>query len=217
MLTAGLRTGMRSGSSWSIRGPEMVEGELGWLDVLPAAIRAQDPWALSAIARHHVATGRWQSAIESYKSAEAASVGQWLASTCERERLSLTAWFKPHEENLPTTAGAPAWASRLRRGLHRDPLGASGPDEPTAGEPLDVLARGALALAAGRPDVAAPIFSALAIGDTDAAGALARIGLAISRWCLGQLGDDEEILFAVEALQCVRASGRHPRRCRGPP
>jgi DNA-binding SARP family transcriptional activator len=185
------------------RGPEMVEGELGWLDVLPAAIRAQDPWALLAIARHHVATGRWQSAIESYKSAEAASVGQWLASTCERERLSLTAWFKPHEENLPTTAGAPAWASRLRRGLHRDPLGASGPDEPTAGEPLDVLARGALALAAGRPDVAAPIFSALAIGETDAAGALARIGLAISRWCLGQLGDDEEILFAVEALQCV--------------
>lgn len=184
------------------RGGEMVEGELGWLDVLPAALSAQDPWVLLALARRHVATGRWQSAIEHYKAAELASFGHVLAARCQRERLVLTGWFIPHEDTAPAAAGAPIWASRLRRGLHREPLTAAGTDQPITGDPADLLARAALALVAGRPDAAGHLFDAATRG-TEVVSAFARVGAATARWCTGAPTEVEESSLVVEALRSV--------------
>ena len=184
-------------------GQEMVEGALGWLDFLPSAVTAQDPWVLLAVARRHLATGRWQSTVESYKKAEEAFSGQGLAGRCQRERLAVTSWLRPLGENTPITAGAPEWARRLQRGLHRDPLGVSDVGGTMAGEPADLLARAVLAFVAGRPDFAARFLDEINGTGPEVVTALARILGAIARWCTGRSNDSDEISSAVEALRCV--------------
>jgi ATP/maltotriose-dependent transcriptional regulator MalT len=92
------------------RGQDLVEGSLGWLDVLPANLTAQDPWVLLAVARRHLAMGAWRSAIDNYRSAETVSPGERFANSCQRERLALSAWLEPLNDTRPTVPGEPAWA-----------------------------------------------------------------------------------------------------------
>ena len=76
-------------------GEELVDGRVGWIDLLPASLVHDDPWLQLARARQERAAGRFERAIETYGEAERSSGRAAAAELCRRERLALEAWIEP--------------------------------------------------------------------------------------------------------------------------
>lgn len=73
---------------------DQISGDPGaWLDLLPSALRAHDPWLLLATARQHRSAGRWRTAMDHYRRAEAAFGERAPAARCHRERQALACWL----------------------------------------------------------------------------------------------------------------------------
>ncbi|HEU5003787.1 MAG TPA: BTAD domain-containing putative transcriptional regulator [Actinomycetota bacterium] len=102
-------------------GGSLAMGRGDWISLLPANLRAHDPWALLATARRLRAHGRWTEAQATYRLAEEGFGSQagpqtGLDSAVE-ERLALGSWMEP-------APPAPDWSGALRRAVAGDPLGA---------------------------------------------------------------------------------------------
>jgi DNA-binding SARP family transcriptional activator len=98
-------------------GAQLAQGTGVWIDALPPAVLAHDPWLILASARRHRAEGRWRTAVETYQLAEKNFGGSEAILVCQRERQTLAAWL--------TAAPAPPIDSLglLRLATSRDPLG----------------------------------------------------------------------------------------------
>lgn len=100
------------------RGEQLIAGGGGWMDALPPALVDQDPWLMLASGRRHIATGRWEAALDAYaRAAEGFGSGR-AEEACRRERLTLAAWFEPN--GIPPAD----WTGLLRRASRRDPTAA---------------------------------------------------------------------------------------------
>jgi ATP/maltotriose-dependent transcriptional regulator MalT len=97
-------------------GAQLAQGTGVWIDALPPAVLAHDPWLLLASARRHRAEGRWRTAVETYQLAERGFGSSEAMHLCQRERQTLAAWL--------TSTPAPAVDSidLLRLAVSRDPL-----------------------------------------------------------------------------------------------
>lgn len=86
-----------------------------WLDALPEALVASDPWLLLAHARSLRSDGRFEASIAAYERAGSAFGGAPGASICAEERLVLLPWVEsgPRPPRGPTDL--------LRAALDRDP------------------------------------------------------------------------------------------------
>jgi DNA-binding SARP family transcriptional activator len=67
----------------------------GWLDLLPASLRLDDPWLLLAVARRERSAGRLDAAVTAYSEAEAAFGTPSGADLARRERQALVRFLDP--------------------------------------------------------------------------------------------------------------------------
>lgn len=98
-------------------GEELAEASGAWLTRLPQALLDGDPWLKMAMARRHVANGRWSTAIEAYRAAERTSASERHAELCRRERTRLATWLDPGPVVFRD------WFGLLRLATMRDPQG----------------------------------------------------------------------------------------------
>ncbi|MBW3662404.1 MAG: winged helix-turn-helix domain-containing protein [Actinobacteria bacterium] len=98
-------------------GEELAETSGAWLARLPQALLDGDPWLKMAMARRHVANGRWSTAIEAYRAAERTSASERHAELCRRERTRLATWLDPGPVVFRD------WFGLLRLATMRDPEG----------------------------------------------------------------------------------------------
>nr|MBA2381834.1 transcriptional regulator [Chloroflexota bacterium] len=103
-------------------GRVVADGPSTWLDALPPAIVANDPWLLLANARRLRATGRLADAADAYRRAETAFGSTDAGPLCRIERQAVGHWLDG--------AAVPVVDRRdpiaiLRGALMRDPLGAA--------------------------------------------------------------------------------------------
>lgn len=98
------------------RDGDQISGDPGaWLDLLPSALRAHDPWLLLATARQHRAAGRWRTAMEHYRRAETAFGERAPSGRCHRERQALACWLDG--DRVP----AGEWFAPLLAAVRRTP------------------------------------------------------------------------------------------------
>jgi DNA-binding SARP family transcriptional activator len=98
------------------RDGDQISGDPGaWLDLLPSALRAHDPWLLLATARQHRAAGRWRTAMEHYRRAETAFGERAPSGRCHRERQALACWLDG--DHVP----AGEWFAPLLGAVRRNP------------------------------------------------------------------------------------------------
>lgn len=174
------------------QGAHLAGGPGEWIDALPRAIRDEDPWLRLAIARRHVAAGRWAAAMDAYQQARARFGTSAPAEICRRERQALGAWLEP------TAIPAADWTGIVRSASRRDPLAAL---RLAAGlpSPLGRLAAGLCALLAGHVRGAAALLRAV-VEHPEASPALvagASLAAEIAR-LLGGVGRRRVLESAVE-------------------
>ena len=87
-----------------------------WLDSLPAALVAEDPWLMLASARRALAAGRLGAAADAYERAAAAFGTRRGADAARSERGALRPWLTARPERVP------GWSGVLRSATIRDPL-----------------------------------------------------------------------------------------------
>ncbi len=168
-------------------GARLAAGGGTWLDAVPSALLAHDPWLMLATARRLRADGQWRSAIAVYGRAEASFAGADAAIACLRERLALAAFMDP----IPRPGTD--WTGNLRHALAREPLahrarGALPIGVGAVDSDGDVLADGLAALLAGRVTEARRTLVGLA-ADPNAApplGAAAGIAAAAAALLSGE-------------------------------
>ena len=71
-------------------GHEATSKSAAWLDLLPAALREQDPWIVLAAARRHRDAGPLQEAVAGYRTAQQLFGDQAAAEACSRRKPSAT-------------------------------------------------------------------------------------------------------------------------------
>lgn len=98
-------------------GAQMVSDPGAWLEALPPALVAADPWLQLASARRYVSAGALGQAVASYQRAEAVFGRHEAADVCRRERRAVSLWLEP----APPLAGE--WVDLGRAATQRDPLG----------------------------------------------------------------------------------------------
>src|SRR5205085_9811383 len=142
-----------------------------WLDLLPAALREQDPWIVLAAGRRHRDAGRLREAMAGYRTAQQLFGDQAAAEACRQEGQSLSIWLQPC---LPAYGD---WSAAVRAALTRDPLIAA---ERAAGlsGPTARLASGLSALVAGRVSEAENIL--VAVAEAAEAGSLLSVGASMA-------------------------------------
>ena len=171
-------------------GESAVSWPFSWLDLLPDALVANDPWLLLATARERVAAGRFAEAVQPYVAAEGSFGTEAGSEIARRERATLRAWLEP--------AFAPAgeWAAIARNATVREPLAAS--RAATSCRPQHrAFVAGFAALLAGQLDEAGRRFRDVR-SDADASAQLAaaaRLGAGVALL----LADDPEASAEVEA------------------
>ena len=126
-------------------GREVVDGPGAWLDALPAAIVAHDPWLLLANARRLRADGRLTEASDAYRRAETAFGLGDAGPICRTERQAVGHWLPGSPAPVVDRGDAIAI---LRVGLRSDPLGAARAAEALDSPEGEVVA-GLAAIAAG--------------------------------------------------------------------
>jgi len=87
-----------------------------WVDALPAALVAEDPWLMLASARRALAHGRLQAAADAYASAEQAFGAGRGAETARSERAVIRPWLSTQPDRIE------GWSGMLRAATIRDPL-----------------------------------------------------------------------------------------------
>lgn len=89
-----------------------------WLDALPAATVASDPWMLMAVARRALASGSLAEASQALHDAAAVAGSSAVAARCRRDRAQVSPWLSGD-----LAIGAD-WLSVLRGATQRDPAAA---------------------------------------------------------------------------------------------
>ena len=184
-------------------GARLAAGGGSWLDAVPPALLAHDPWLMLATARRRRADGQWHAAVDAYARAEAAFAGADAAVACRRERLALAAYLDP----IP--GPGMDWSGDLRHALAREPLArrarvGRAPAE-TAGAGGDALVEGLGLLLAGRVADAHRLLLDLA-GDPTAAvsvGAAAGLGAAAAAFLSGDRRGRAELEGAIATAERV--------------
>ena len=174
-------------------GELLADGPDGWLDLVPADIREDDPWVQLAAARRERARGRWQAAQESYLKAERAFGSAGAAETSRTERLALQSWMEPSFVPLET-----AWG-QIRAAVTRDPLRTKGQWPGAQG----ALARGLCSLLAGQA-LGARLALLSVAEDPEASPTLAagaRLGAALAAMLGGDPGGGAEAEAAAEEAE----------------
>jgi DNA-binding SARP family transcriptional activator len=105
-----------AGRLLGLRGEGLVANPGWWVDLVPASLIEDDPWVRLAVARRHRASGRWHSAVEAYRRAEAVFTGAGAERMCQRERIAVACWA-----GASPVPGA-GWSATLRSATQRDPL-----------------------------------------------------------------------------------------------
>ena len=172
-------------------GREVADEPSAWLDALPAAVVANDPWLLLASARRHRSEGRLAESLELYRRAEAAFGASEAGSMCRVERQAIGYWVH----------GAIALADRrepsalLRLALARDPMAVVVEAE-GLGSPEGEVVAGLAALAAGQ--VAQARRDLQHAADRADAGRLAQLVSALGAGVAGLLMGQRHAAVEVE-------------------
>lgn len=174
-------------------GEALADGPDGWLDLVPAALREDDPWVLFAAARRERARGRWQAAQEAYARAERGFGGAAAAETCRAERLALASWMEP------AVVPVEAWWGSLRAAVSRDP---TRPKASWSGA-QGALSQGLSLLMAGQVlDARSALLSVIDLPDASPALVSgARLGAAVAAMLAGNPGGDSEAEAAAEETE----------------
>ncbi|MEO5679371.1 MAG: BTAD domain-containing putative transcriptional regulator [Acidimicrobiales bacterium] len=125
---------------------EALVGDPGaWVDALPPALVADDPWLVLASARRAVASGRLRDAFSGYAEAEKAfGVGRG-AESARTERGLLRPWMEPRPDRQP------GWSGLLRAATIRDAATVAREAAAVPGA-LGRFVEGVAAVLAGRAD-----------------------------------------------------------------
>lgn len=171
------------------RGEELAGDAGTWLEGLPPALVAGDPWLQLAAARWHRAGGRLAAALAAYRQAEA-GLDRVASESCRRERLALAQWAEP----MAAQGGGPGGI--LRRATQRHPEQAAA-EARAAGGPGASLVAALATLLAGRPREARFLLDEVVLAsEADplagaAAGVAARVAEMLSGVPPGQPGLEE--------------------------
>ncbi len=126
-------------------GREVADGPSPWLDALPPAVVANDPWLLLANARRLRAEGRLAEASDAYRRAESVFGPTDAGLTCRAERQMIGHWLGGAGSPTPDRRDAMAL---LRAALARDPMTAARAAEQLDSPEGEVVA-GLASIAAG--------------------------------------------------------------------
>ena len=125
---------------------EALVGDPGaWVDALPPALVADDPWLVLASARRAVAQGRLRAAAEGYGEAERAFGPGRGVESARLERHLLRPWVEPRPGRQP------GWSGLLRAATVRD-AGTVAREARSLPGPLGRFVEGVATVWAGRPD-----------------------------------------------------------------
>jgi DNA-binding SARP family transcriptional activator len=177
-------------------GEQLLQGSQVWIDALPAAVLAHDPWLLLAGARRQRADGLWDAALATYQRAEQGLGAPNAAEAARRERQALAAWLQPG------TAPAADVLGLLRAATQRDPLGVRARAS-LAGPGSAELVAGLCALLAGDVREARRLLTGAAASPAlaGAAAVCARLGLGAADLIAGEVRGATELGHAVEAAE----------------
>ncbi|HET9444595.1 MAG TPA: AAA family ATPase, partial [Acidimicrobiales bacterium] len=99
-------------------GEHLVDDPGAWVETLPSSLVAGDAWLQVALARRHLALGRWQQALDAYQRAGDTPGSAGAAEACRQERRRVIPWFDP-------AATVPAgWIGLALAAVRRDPRSA---------------------------------------------------------------------------------------------
>ena len=179
-------------------GERAVSRQFGWLELLPDALVANDPWLLLATARERVAAGRFAEAVDPYFAAEHSFGTEAGSAIARAERATLRAWLEP--------AFSPAgeWAALARNATVREPLAAAraaGSCRPR----YRAFVAGFAALLAGQVDEAKRRFRDVR-GDGDASAQLAaaaRLGAAVAQLLAADAEGNREVEAATDEADAL--------------
>jgi DNA-binding SARP family transcriptional activator len=177
-------------------GERLARGQLPWMDLLPPALLADDPWLTLAVGRQEWASGRLDAAAAAYAAAAALFADPRGAEICRRERARVQQWREVTQAPVATALDL------VRAATIRDPVSARRRAAALTG--VDArLAGGFAALLSGDVDDAAALLE-VALEDPDASAelaAVARLGVGIA----GLLANDgrgrREIELAAEEAE----------------
>ncbi len=169
------------------RGDELIDRPGSWLEGLPPTLLDHDPWLLLASGRREVVTGRWDTAIDAYRRAEAASGPGEPGESSRRERQALEGWFAP-------AVPAPSdWTGILRLAVVHDPVAVVRREAPRLSGAAGALAEGLALLLDGDVIGAAVLLDDVAVRPDASPGLSigASVGAAMARALGGQVVDAE--------------------------
>jgi DNA-binding SARP family transcriptional activator len=159
----------------------------GWLDLLPASMRQDDPWLLLAVARRERSAGRLDAAVAAYSEAETAFGTPTGAELARRERQALVRFLDPLAPSASDISGI------VRAATLRDPAGAARGDGPLQGYERDAAAGLGLLLAGRLREAASRLEDASgAPGVTPMIEAVATAGLAAALLLSGRSDDGHQ-------------------------
>jgi DNA-binding SARP family transcriptional activator len=173
----------------------------GWLDLLPASLRQDDPWLLLAVARRERSAGRLQAAIAAYSEAEESFGTPSGAELARRERQMLVRFLDPLAPAGTDVAGI------VRSATVRHPAVAARADGRLHGAERDCAAGLGLLLAGRLRDAATRLEAARSAGDVSPMlEAIAATGLAAALLLSGH--GQEGLSAASEAAELADRIGQ---------
>jgi DNA-binding SARP family transcriptional activator len=144
-------------------GAPSVGTSWAWLDTLPPALVASDPWLVLSRARAKVSAGKLVDALDAYRQLESTAEVPELVDACHRERALLSTWLEPRPSLNDD------WHGRLRGATQRDPGRAFA--QCALDDPGMALGAGIAALLAGDMGAATRLLAGVA-SDVDASPAI---------------------------------------------
>jgi DNA-binding SARP family transcriptional activator len=181
-------------------GAPSVGASWAWLDTLPPALVASDPWLLLCRARAKVSAGKLADGFESYRELERVVDAPDLVDACRRERTILATWLESRAVH------ADDWHGRLRLATQRDPARAF--ENCTLTEPGAALGAGIASLLAGELAQATRQLASAA-SDTESGPAMlagAQLAYAIALVLGAGSGEAHQIDLAEEAAERVEVA-----------
>ena len=181
-------------------GAPSVGASWAWLDTLPAALVASDPWLLLSRARAKVSAGKLADGFDSYRELERIADVPDLIDACRRERTILATWLESR------AVYADDWHGRLRLATQRDPARAF--DQCDLNESGMAFGAGVASLLAGDLVQATRQLEAAA-SDLDAGPALlagAQLAYAVALVLGAGNGEAHQIDLAEEAAERVEVA-----------
>ena len=181
-------------------GAPSVGTSWAWLDTLPPALVASDPWLLLSRARAKVSAGKLADGFESYRELERVVDTPDLVDACRRERTMLATWLESRAVHPDD------WHGRLRSATQRDPAHAF--DQCRLSDPGMAFGAGVASLLAGDL-IPATRQLAAAASDPDSGPALlasAQLAYAIALVLGEGNGEAHQVDLAEEAAERVEVA-----------